>query len=124
MKSILIVDDNAQVRATLRKLLESKHNLKVCGEATDGIDAIEKNLSLKPDLVVLDLSMPRMNGLEAARILKSTSHVRIILFTNYANEINAKESEAAGVDAVCSKGGNIAELFEPIERLLELESLA
>jgi DNA-binding NarL/FixJ family response regulator len=93
----------------------------VCGEAIDGVDAIEKTRNLKPDLIILDLSMPRMNGLETARVLKSgVSQVPIILFTNYANEIRPSDSAAAGVNAVCSKAENIVELMKPIERLLQL----
>jgi response regulator of citrate/malate metabolism len=106
-KSILIVDDNAQIPGLVKEFLESKQELRVCGEAIDGLDAIEKTRDLKPDLIILDLSMPRMNGLEA-------------LFTNYAGEIPSADSAAAGVNAVCSKADNIAELIKPIERLLQL----
>ena|SRR5271170_2144964 len=122
-KSILIVDDNAQIRGLVKKFIESNQDLEVCGEAVDGMDAIEKSRNLKPDLIILDLSMPRMNGLEVARVLKASSQVPIILFTNYANEIKPAESEAAGVNAVCSKGDNIAELIKPIARLLQLAYL-
>jgi DNA-binding NarL/FixJ family response regulator len=121
IKSILIVDDNAQIRGLVKKFLESRKDLQVCGEAIDGMDAIEKTRDLKPDLIILDLSMPRMNGLEAARILKSSmTQAPIILFTNYAGEIRPSDSAAAGINAVCSKAENIAELMKPIEQLLQL----
>jgi DNA-binding NarL/FixJ family response regulator len=64
------VDDSPVVRNTLRQTLERQRGWEVCGEAADGREAIEKAQQLKPDLVVLDLSMPVMNGLEAARELK------------------------------------------------------
>src|SRR5580698_3789096 len=67
-RCILIVDDNIQLRRAIRVQLEAA-GLEVCGEAVDGLDAIEKARGLSPDLIVLDLSMPRMNGLEAARKL-------------------------------------------------------
>jgi DNA-binding NarL/FixJ family response regulator len=61
-KSILIVDDSAAVRTTARCFLQNQLGLEVCGEAVDGLDALEKARHLKPDLIILDLSMPRMNG--------------------------------------------------------------
>ena len=65
---VLIVDDNVMVRKGLRCLFESEPEFKVCGEAVDGTDAIEKARTLKPDVIVLDFSMPGgMNGLESAR---------------------------------------------------------
>lgn len=70
MKKILIVDDSEAVRAAVRFRLESQDGLQVCGEAVDGTDAIEKTKLLQPDLILLDLNMPRMNGAAAASILK------------------------------------------------------
>jgi DNA-binding NarL/FixJ family response regulator len=68
--SILIVDDSALIRRTLRFCLEHSGDWKICGEAGDGAEAIQKAKELDPDLIILDLSMPNMNGLEAARELK------------------------------------------------------
>jgi DNA-binding NarL/FixJ family response regulator len=70
-KSILIVDDDDRVRASLRKFLDWELGLKVCGEACDGPDALQKVPQLEPDLIIQDLAMPRMNGLHAARELGS-----------------------------------------------------
>ena len=69
-KCILIVDDSALIRRMIHETLEQQDGWEVCGEAADGREAIEKAQQLKPDLIVLDLSMPVMNGLEAARVLK------------------------------------------------------
>ncbi len=69
-KRILIVDDLPELRKLIRAFLEEELGFHVCGEAIDGLDAIEKASDLKPDLIVLDLSMPRMNGIEAAPKLK------------------------------------------------------
>jgi CheY-like chemotaxis protein len=70
-KSILVVDNSDMVRASLRKFLEREMGFKVCGEASDGLDALEKVPQLEPDLVILDLGMPPMNGLQAARKLRT-----------------------------------------------------
>jgi DNA-binding NarL/FixJ family response regulator len=81
-KNILIADDNAGVRALIRTYLEMQTEFEVCGEATDGVDAIEKIKELKPDLILLDLVMPKMNGAEVASIIKRTMPtVPIILFS-------------------------------------------
>src|ERR1700720_1422717 len=81
-KCILIVDDSYAIRSATRHFLETQTEFAVCGEATDGIDAIEKTRHLTPDLIILDLAMPRMNGLEAARKLRAMSvKAPIILFT-------------------------------------------
>jgi DNA-binding NarL/FixJ family response regulator len=69
-ESILIVDDEPAIRKSTRKFLESETHYEVCGEAVDGFAAIEKARDLLPDLIILDMSMPRMNGLEAAGALR------------------------------------------------------
>jgi DNA-binding NarL/FixJ family response regulator len=66
---ILIADDQPYVRRAVRSLLESKKSWEVCGEASDGREAIERTEQLQPDIVVMDLFMPRLNGLEAARAI-------------------------------------------------------
>ena len=70
-KTILIVDDNAHIRQTICEAFKRESDLEVCGEAENGKGAIDKALALHPDLIVLDLSMPEMNGLDAARELKT-----------------------------------------------------
>jgi PleD family two-component response regulator len=69
-KSVLVVDDNAVIRHVLCQVLASESDLDVCGEAENGRDAIEKAEELHPDLIVMDLSMPVMNGIDGARVLK------------------------------------------------------
>src|ERR1700688_3813817 len=71
---LLIVDDHEIFRRGLRALLEPSSEWQICGEAVDGVDAVEQCKSLKPDIVVLDVSMPRLNGLEAARAVKKKKH--------------------------------------------------
>jgi chemotaxis response regulator CheB len=70
-KSILIVDDSEPCRKVIRLFLETQIDLQACGEAVDGLDGVEKAKALKPDLILLNLVMPRMNGIEAASIIKT-----------------------------------------------------
>lgn len=101
--SVLIVDDSAVMRHALRQLF-SRADFVVCGEAENGRDALEKAQELYPDLIVMDLSMPVMSGIEAARILNTLiPSVPIIVFTEHANILSAQEAQAAGIAAVVSK---------------------
>lgn len=104
-KSVLLVDDSPSVRDALRKFLEEGCEVKVCGEAENGLDALEKVEELRPDLIVLDFAMPRMNGLEVADKLKCISPlVPILLLTAFGDRFLAELAYKAGVGAVISKG--------------------
>jgi two-component system nitrate/nitrite response regulator NarL len=103
-KRVLLVEDNATVRSAVRRLFDSHPRFEVVGEAEHGREAVEKAPSLLPDLVVLDLSMPVMNGLEAAPLLiKILPNVWIILLT--AHEIPEVDRllREAGIHAVVPK---------------------
>lgn len=116
---ILIVDDSAQIRNMVRLWLESDDKFEVCGEAADGIEGIEKALELKPDLIVLDLLMPRMNGLQAAEALQSSMpEVPIILFTLFPDSELANQARNAGVASVLSKMTEMSALCDEVERLV------
>lgn len=118
-KGILIVDDNAIIRRSLRRILESVEGWKVCGEAADGQEGIDKAKELGPDLIILDLSMPRLNGLEAARILSKTMpKVPLLMFSAHTGHIVQKEATAAGVSAVLSKTGDVDTLVRQAHILL------
>jgi DNA-binding NarL/FixJ family response regulator len=117
-KCILIADDNDIVRTIIRFFLETQ-GFEVCGEAADGIDAIEKASQLKPDLIVLDVAMPRMNGVEAASVLKGMMpDVPIVWFTMYKELVGHPLTAAVGVDAVISKPDGVAGLVECVQGLL------
>jgi CheY-like chemotaxis protein len=104
MASILVADDNPNIRMFLRAYLESTPKRYECSEAVDGLDAVEKAKKLRPDLIILDLSMPRLNGLETARALRSAhTEVPILLFTLYSDAVTPAQLQAAGVTEVFSK---------------------
>jgi CheY-like chemotaxis protein len=117
-KCILIADDNDIVRTIIRFFLETK-GFEVCGEATDGVDAIEKASQLRPDLIVLDVAMPRMNGVEAASVLKGMMpDVPIVWFTTYKELVGSSLTAAVGVDAVLSKPDGVGGLVDCVQGLL------
>jgi CheY-like chemotaxis protein len=117
-KSILIADDNKSIRRLTRDFFEMHSTYEICGEAVDGIDVVAKAGELKPDLIILDLAMPGMNGLQAAKTVRTTSKVPIILFTMYAGELGMQDALSAGIDAVVSKVAPLAVLLSQAESLL------
>jgi CheY-like chemotaxis protein len=120
VKCILVVDDNAVRRHMLRTEFEDIAGWAVCGEAENGRDAIDKARVLRPDLIVLDLSMPIMNGLEAAPILRRMLPTApIILFTLYVSKVFEQQAFFAGVTAVNSKESGVKALFSQAQDLLK-----
>jgi len=102
-RRVLIADDNPYIRRAMRKLVETV-GFDVCGEAENGALAVEKADQLQPDLVLLDLSMPVMNGLQAAPLLRKKLPVApILLFTLYSDSSLEQAALAAGVTSVVSK---------------------
>src|SRR5258708_5376859 len=118
-KTILIVEDSQFERTVIRAAVEGLTNFNVCGEASNGVEAIKKAKELKPDLVIMDLAMPQMNGVEAATVLKNTlPKVPVVLFTLYAEQIRGAISPALGVTIILSKADGLAALLECLEKLL------
>ena len=119
-KAILIADDNAGVRRAVRNALEKSGEWKICGEAVNGRDVIEKAEQLHPDLVVVDFSMPVMNGLEAARALKRwRPSMPVVLFTIFKDRFLEAEAFAAGISVVVAKEDGIGVLAEQANVLLK-----
>jgi DNA-binding NarL/FixJ family response regulator len=117
---VLIVDDNQVVRQALRDLFTREGDFNVCGEAEDGRQGVEKAQMLQPDLIVTDLSMPVMNGLEETRILKKVMPtVPVIIFTAHSDPFLEKEAAAAGVSAVVSKSQAVTVLVAMARSLLD-----
>jgi DNA-binding NarL/FixJ family response regulator len=115
---ILIADDHEIVRHGLRALLESHPGWEVCGEAVDGRDAVNKTAELKPDVVAMDIGMPNLNGLDAARqILRENPRQKILFLTMYQSEQLARTCMQAGVRGLLLKSEAGLELVTAIEAL-------
>jgi DNA-binding NarL/FixJ family response regulator len=118
-KQILIADDSGTVRRILKHFLQDRRGVNVCGEAANGLEAVEKARLLRPDLVLLDLAMPEMNGVEAASVLKKMMpNLFIIVFTMYSENIGRSLTAAAGVDLVLSKPDGMKALADAVEALV------
>lgn len=114
---ILIADDSDAVRKALRSYL-TQRNFNVCGEAIDGEDAIEKTRELKPDLILLDLAMPRANGVVVASVVKDMApNIRIVLFTMYSKALQRTFHSVDHVDAIVDKAEGLGRLTECLQRL-------
>jgi DNA-binding NarL/FixJ family response regulator len=121
IKSVLLVDDNALVRRSLHRVFDLEAGFDVCGEAANGQEAIDKAKELHPDLIVLDLSMPVMNGLEAARRLsKVLPTARLILLSSFTEVLSVETARAAGFSAVISKAQNISNLVTRARDVLRM----
>jgi len=117
-KTVLIADDSASMRLSVRMLLEGRHTELRVREAVDGVDAIEKAKTLQPNLILLDLAMPRLNGVEAAMVLKNAMpDTPVILFTMYADRLSETLCKAIGVVCI-SKADGVSRLLERVDALL------
>jgi DNA-binding NarL/FixJ family response regulator len=122
MKRILIADDNATVRRGLRDLIEHNQDWDVCGEAIDGREAIERARELHPDVLLLDLAMPGMNGFDTARELaKLEPGVQILLCTLQLSTYVVREAERAGIQGAVSKS-KVSQITDGIAALLRHET--
>jgi DNA-binding NarL/FixJ family response regulator len=117
-KTILIVDDNAHVRRAISELFKCEEDFIVCGEASNGKEAIAKALELHPDLIVLDLSMPVMGGLEAARELKRLlPEVRLLMYSMFGDLIQ-EQARQVGISELISKSQPPAILIKKARSLI------
>jgi PAS domain S-box-containing protein len=116
---ILVVDDAEDLRELLRARIDTVDGLSVVGEAADGLDAIEQARALQPDLVMLDLAMPRMDGLEALpKIRTAVPGVRVIVLSGFNQSTLAQKAMDAGADKYVVKGGSMRELMQIVQRVL------
>jgi DNA-binding NarL/FixJ family response regulator len=115
---ILIVDDHAVVRRGVRALLESQHGWQVLGEATTGREAVDLTRRLHPDVVVMDLSLPELNGLEAIRqIVKESPQTEIVALTMHHSEELARNVLQAGARGYVLKSDADQSLIAAVESL-------
>lgn len=117
---ILIVDDHEIVREGLRSfLVKSRPDWDICGEATDGEQAIQFTRELKPDLVILDITMPRMSGLEtSSRMRKARLTIPVLIFTTHDSERLATEVRQAGAQGYVLKSQAVRHLVQAIDTIL------
>jgi DNA-binding NarL/FixJ family response regulator len=101
---ILLVDDERMVRSALQRLLRARPEWKVVGEAIDGLDAVSKARDLKPDVVIMDVTMPEMNGLQATpAIKKENPAIEILIFTQHDSNQIVREAQKAGASGYLLK---------------------
>jgi DNA-binding NarL/FixJ family response regulator len=119
MARILIADDHAPARRAIRRLIEAHAGWQVCGEAADGLGVVLKTAELKPDLVILDLSLERISGLMAAReISKAMPALPIVLCTVFATDVMKRTSRLSGIRAIVDKNEAGERLVSVVEDLL------
>ena len=115
---ILLVDDDARVRRVISTMLSRHSGWEICGEAADGREAVEKVAHLQPDIVILDIGMPALNGLEAARqILHNHPHQKIAILSITDSEQVIQEALRAGAKAYILKSDGAKDLIVAIEAL-------
>ena len=120
VRSVLVVDDSPAIRKAVCELFAGEGDFEVCGQGENGREAVEKAKLLHPALVVTDLYMPLMNGLEETRILKKLMPtVPVILYSAHLDSFMAKEAQRAGASAVVSKSDAAAVLIGKAREVLD-----
>jgi PAS domain S-box-containing protein len=118
---VLIVDDAEDIRLLLRMRLANHGTIDVVGEAVDGLDAVDQARLLQPNLVLLDMAMPRMDGLQALPLIReAVPDVRVIVLSGFNQGTLEREALAAGADRYVVKGGSMRELLAVIENVLDV----
>jgi DNA-binding NarL/FixJ family response regulator len=119
---VLLVDDESRLRQMAKRLLVADHEIEVVGEATDGRTAIDLNSQLRPDLIVMDIAMPQLNGLEATKIIrKQSGDPKIIIMTAMAAEPYRKAAMDVGASAFLFKGALDSELVPTIHAMFHIQ---
>jgi CheY-like chemotaxis protein len=117
-KTVLIVDDSSAIRNAIRFLFEQASDFVICDEAENGLEGIEKAEVLQPDVILLDLKMPKLNGAEAASVLRRlVPNAKMIFLTMYDEAAHSLAS-AVGVNAVISKVDGLSSLVERVRVVL------
>lgn len=121
--SVLIADDHSVLRESLKSALEFDKNIEVVGEAEDGIDAIEKTDKLKPDIVLMDINMPFLDGINAAQEIKERSpDTKILILTMHENKQYIFSALSAGIEGYLLKMSNLKKVIHAINALARGET--
>ncbi len=122
MVRILVADDNPAIRRYLRGLLDQQSDWLVCGEASNGKEAVERFRQAKPDLIVLDFQMPEMNGLDAARLIVGLSpKTPILMVSIHLTKQLSEEARKVGIRGTCAKT-DISSVVDAVGALLREET--
>lgn len=120
---ILIADDSEDLRRALRNVIESRAGLAICGKASNGAEVIAMARKLNPDLIILDLSMPDMDGFEAARqILESAPLMPILMFSMYFSTQHLQEAHKIGIRGFIQKGAGFNTVIDGVQAVLRGDS--
>jgi DNA-binding NarL/FixJ family response regulator len=120
MIQILIVDDHAMVRAGLDQLLSTASDMTVIGQACDGLEALDQCQRLLPDIVLMDIVMPRMDGIRATSLIREQNpNIKIVILTAMCDEALIKPSILAGAEAVLTKNTSIGAILDTIRAVYE-----
>lgn len=115
--TVLLADDTSTIRASLRSLLRREADLRLVGEVEDGLQAVDMAAKVLPDVVLMDLSMPHLNGLEAMkRILKTRPATRVLMLSAYADEAYVMRAKMLGAAGYLSKQGDLTRLPDAIRQ--------
>lgn len=116
--NVLIADDHSVLRESLKSALEFDKNIEIIGEAEDGIDAIEKTEELKPDIVLMDINMPFLDGINAAQEIKERSpDTKILILTMHENKQYIFSALSAGIEGYLLKMSNLKKVITAINAL-------
>jgi DNA-binding NarL/FixJ family response regulator len=115
---VLLVDDLSQVRRSLRTVLSLADDLEISGEAANGLEAVQLAEQLKPDLALVDVAMPELDGFETTRQLKQRRLARsVIILTIYSDDQTRRQAVRAGADAFVAKENAVETLLETIHQI-------
>ncbi len=121
--SILIADDHEIVRDGLAQILNKNSDIKVIGQARDGMEAVKLCDKLKPDIVIMDIGMPILNGIEAAkRIIAKDKYIKVIILSMYCDDTSVMRAVESGVSGFVTKKGASKELIEAIHAVAAKKS--
>jgi two-component system, NarL family, response regulator LiaR len=121
MPRVLVADDSETVRKAVRIYLDERPDIEVCAEAKNGREALDQSLELKPDIVILDVVMPEMNGIEVATAVRiQLPNAKVILFTLFGDSVGREAMAAAGADALVEKPNGVGALLRTIDSLLSM----
>jgi len=120
---VLIADDSEAMRTVLRNFIAEQPGVEVCALTPNGLDTIDAALALQPDLLILDVKMPGLNGVEVASVLrKNLPSAKTVLFTIYGHFFSETLAAAVGADAVLAKTEGLPALAKAIQSLLGTKS--